>query len=129
MSNATAHQIVPSEKPRDDAAFLNLLGVTAEMCGDWGRARKMYQRALRTDRSYLPAEQNLRRYFEIFTYGHTRLPIAGGLRNAALSEERVGYNRPQRAWLKWVLILTSQTWELATRIAASRTARSRNHRS
>jgi hypothetical protein len=130
MSNPTAHPITPSEKAIDDAAFLNRLGVVAEMCGDWVGARKMYQRALRTDRSYLPAEQNLRRYFEIFTYGQTRLPIAGGVWNPSLSKKRVGYNRRQRTWLKWVLILARPTWRLmAKRIAASRSARSRNVRS
>ena len=57
-----------------DPACLNLLGLAAEARGDWGAARRMYGRALRRDRHYFPAEQNLRRYFELFTFGRSDIP-------------------------------------------------------
>jgi hypothetical protein len=58
----------------NDAACLNLLGLAAEVRGDWPRAKRMYGRAMRRDRSYLPAEMNMRRYFELFTLGRSAVP-------------------------------------------------------
>jgi hypothetical protein len=62
------------EVAMNDAACLNLLGLAAEWRGDWPRAKRMYGRAMRRDRSYLPAERNLRRYYELFTFGRSEVP-------------------------------------------------------
>jgi hypothetical protein len=58
----------------NDAACLNLLGLAAEVRSDWPRAKHMYGRAMRRDHSYLPAEVNMRRYYELFTLGKTSIP-------------------------------------------------------
>jgi hypothetical protein len=61
---------------RGDAACLNLRGVVCEARGQWARARRFYGKAVRADRGYLPAEQNVRRCYELETFGKTRLPPA-----------------------------------------------------
>lgn len=61
-----------------DAAWLNLMGVVHESRGNWRRARRFYGKAMRADRGFEPAEQNMRRWFELFTYGHTDWPVALG---------------------------------------------------
>ena len=63
----------------NDAACLNLIGLAAEIRGDWPRAKRMYGRAMRRDRSYLPAELNMRRYFELFTFGRSTIPKCIGM--------------------------------------------------
>ena len=62
----------------NDARCLNLLGLAAEARGDWKRAKRMYGQAIRRDRSYLPAEMNMRRYYELFTFGHSNVPRCPG---------------------------------------------------
>jgi tetratricopeptide (TPR) repeat protein len=59
-----------------DADCLNLQGVVHEMRKQWRLARRSYGRAMRIDRNYLPAQQNMRRLYELNTFGKTRLPIA-----------------------------------------------------
>ena len=88
MASAAARQgaweLVESELLRGgetalhDAACLNLLGLAAEAQGNWRRAKRMYGRAMRRDRSYLPAERNMRRYYELFTFGRSDVPQSLG---------------------------------------------------
>jgi len=61
-----------------DAACLNVLGVVAEVRGRWGEARKFWGRAVRADRKYEPAYQNLRRYFELWQWGRSECVRALG---------------------------------------------------
>jgi hypothetical protein len=61
--------------PEADPAAANLLGVLCEKRGLPAEARRMYGRAVRADRSLRPARQNLCRWFEIDTFGHTSLPL------------------------------------------------------
>src|SRR5438045_2192222 len=58
-----------------DPAFLNLLGIVRQAQGRWNDARRLYRKAVRADRRFLPAEQNIRRFYELDTFGSTRLPI------------------------------------------------------
>lgn len=67
-----------SELAQHDAAYFNLLGVIYETRRQWRLAKKFYSKAMRTDRSYLPAEQNMRRIYELYTFGHSRQPVALG---------------------------------------------------
>jgi hypothetical protein len=62
----------------NDAPCLNLLGVLAVAEGDWNQAVRLWQRAVRVDHAYLPARRNLRRYFELFQFGRSDIPIALG---------------------------------------------------
>lgn len=57
------------------AGWLNLMGVICESRGDWRGARRFYGKAMRTDRDFVPAEQNMRRWYELFTFGRTQIPI------------------------------------------------------
>jgi len=59
-----------------DAAALNLLGAVFELRGDWKSARRHYSRAIKADRNYEPAQQNMRRWYELFTFGRTQEPLA-----------------------------------------------------
>jgi hypothetical protein len=61
-----------------DAARLNLLGVVSEALGRAGEARRLYGKAMRADRAFLPAQQNLRRLYELQALGRTTCPVAVG---------------------------------------------------
>jgi len=62
----------------DEAAYLNLLGALAELSRLWRAARWLYGQALFADKYYEPARRNLRRLYELYTFGRTRLPAALG---------------------------------------------------
>jgi two-component system sensor histidine kinase KdpD len=59
-----------------DAACLNLIGVVCQAKGRHGRARRFYGKAMRADRHFGPAAQNMQRLYELNTFGRTKLPIA-----------------------------------------------------
>jgi Flp pilus assembly protein TadD len=61
-----------------DAGRLNLLGVICEKRGRWNDARRFYGRSVRADRSYPPPRENIRRWFELDTFGRSRIPVAFG---------------------------------------------------
>lgn len=53
----------------------NLLGVLSEMNGDLKAAKKCYGRAIAIDSRYEPAQQNMRRLFELFNFGSSNEPF------------------------------------------------------
>jgi DNA-binding response OmpR family regulator len=55
----------------DDASpdVYNLQGVLAEIGGDYDAARRAYGRAIRLHSQHEPAQQNMRRLFELFNFG------------------------------------------------------------
>ena len=53
---------------------LNLAGVMIEMRDDYDRAKKYYGAAIKQDSNYAPAQQNMRRIFELFHFGTSREP-------------------------------------------------------
>ena len=57
---------------------LNLAGVYFEMQEDYDRARKLYGKAIKYGPYYEPAQQNMRRIFELFHFGSSREPMALG---------------------------------------------------
>jgi DNA-binding response OmpR family regulator len=61
-------------EPRS-ADALNLLGVLAELGGDYGKARKYYGRAIRARHDHEAAQQNMRRLFELNLFGATEEPL------------------------------------------------------
>lgn len=73
----TILRLIAGGDPRH-AAWLNLMGVICEARGNWRRAKRYYGRAMRADRNFAPAEQNMRRWYELFTFGRTKLPVALG---------------------------------------------------
>jgi hypothetical protein len=61
-----------------DAACLNLLGVLCEARGQHPLAKRFYGSAIRADRRFDPAQQNMRRLYELDTFGSTaRVPRVG----------------------------------------------------
>jgi DNA-binding NtrC family response regulator len=50
----------------------NLLGVLFEMNDDYDQAKKCYGRAIAIDSSYEPAQQNMRRLFDLFHFGSSK---------------------------------------------------------
>jgi tetratricopeptide (TPR) repeat protein len=71
-----AEKMLTSERALRDASFLNLLGIVHQARRQWKQARRFYGKAMKADRSYAPAEQNMRRLYELHTFGRTDLPIA-----------------------------------------------------
>jgi len=62
----------------DDPAYHNLLGILYECRGRKRQARKAYGRAIRANSNYAPAQQNMRRLYELATFGRTWQPVALG---------------------------------------------------
>jgi DNA-binding response OmpR family regulator len=53
----------------------NLLGVLSEMNEDYPTAKKCYGRAIAINSNYEPAQQNMRRIFELFNFGSSKEPF------------------------------------------------------
>jgi hypothetical protein len=53
----------------------NLAGVLAELLEDYGKAKKCYGQAIKLDKSYAPAQQNMRRLFEVDHFGSSKEPV------------------------------------------------------
>ena len=64
--------------PDHDAAFLNLAGVFHEAMGRPDAAKRFYGRAIHSDPAYEPAQQNMRRLYELGKFGHTHETVALG---------------------------------------------------
>jgi DNA-binding response OmpR family regulator len=60
------------------AEYFNLLGVLYEAQRNWRLARKCYGKAVAADKQYAPAQTNIRRLYELHTFGRTAEPIALG---------------------------------------------------
>lgn len=61
-----------------DAPYFNLLGVLYESQRKWRLAKKFYGKAMRADRKYEPPKQNMRRMYELETFGASKVPITLG---------------------------------------------------
>jgi hypothetical protein len=66
------------------AAYLNLRGVLDELRRDWKAAKRHYGRAIRADRGFQAAQQNMRRLYELDTFGRCAENIALGDEGPAL---------------------------------------------
>ena len=53
----------------------NLAGVLAEALDDIDKAKKYYGQAIKIDKNYEPAQQNMRRLFELQHFGSTSEPL------------------------------------------------------
>ena len=53
----------------------NLAGVLAEMLDDYDKAKKYYGRSIQLDKNYEPAQQNMRRLFELQHFGSSSEPF------------------------------------------------------
>ncbi|MBV9391586.1 MAG: response regulator [Verrucomicrobia bacterium] len=59
---------------RSPEAF-NLAGLCAEMVDDIDRAKRYYGQAIKLNKNYEPAQQNMRRLFEVFHFGSSKEPV------------------------------------------------------
>ena len=62
----------------DDPAFLNLAGVLHESHGRVESARKFYEKSAISNRTYQPAQENLRRLSDIRYHGKSARAVAFG---------------------------------------------------
>jgi FixJ family two-component response regulator len=60
--------------PKSPSAF-NLVGVMLEMREEYEQARRYYGQAIKIDKHFEPAQQNMRRIFELFRFGSSKEPI------------------------------------------------------
>jgi DNA-binding response OmpR family regulator len=61
-----------------DAAYFNLLGVLYEAQRKWRLAKKFYGKAMSCNKRYEAAQRNMRRMYELETFGRSREPITLG---------------------------------------------------
>ncbi len=59
----------------DSPEAFNLGGVLFEMLEDYDRAKRYYGQAIRLQRNYEPAQQNMRRIYELFQFGSSKEPF------------------------------------------------------
>jgi hypothetical protein len=81
---------------RNDAACLNLLGVIYELRQQWKLARRCYRWSVQADSTYGPARQNIRRLYELETFGHSREGMALGDERPALATLLLARQPPAR---------------------------------
>jgi DNA-binding response OmpR family regulator len=60
------------------AEYFNLLGILYEAQAKWRLARKCYGKAIKADKTYEPAQANMRRFYELHTFGHSKQPVVLG---------------------------------------------------
>ena len=87
----------------EDAAFLNLVGVFHEAMGRKDVAKRFYGKAIRARHDYAPAQQNMRRMYELSIFGWTKQPVALGDEPevlARLDERNVGLAAKLKKLLK-----------------------------
>jgi FixJ family two-component response regulator len=75
FESARLHLIQAMElNPKSVEAF-NLAGVLAEMLDNVDKAKKYYGQAIKLDKNYEPAQQNMRRLFELQHFGSSSEPF------------------------------------------------------
>ncbi len=77
---ATAESLLlkAADLAQKDAPYFNLLGIIYEARHQYRLAKKFYGKAMRADRSYAPAEQNMRRIYELNAFGRTKYEVSLG---------------------------------------------------
>ncbi|MFI5380173.1 MAG: response regulator [Tepidisphaerales bacterium] len=62
----------------EDEAYFNLIGVYYEAGRRWRLAQKFYGKAIKANGKYAPAQQNMRRIYELYTFGRSKEAVALG---------------------------------------------------
>jgi DNA-binding NtrC family response regulator len=75
FGEAREHIAKALEVRTDSPEIFNLGGVLFEMLEDYDRAKRYYGQAIRLDRNYEPAQQNMRRIYELFQFGSSKEPF------------------------------------------------------
>jgi DNA-binding response OmpR family regulator len=72
---ARIHLVKALELNTKSVEAFNLAGVLAELLDDVDKARKYYGQAIKINKNYEPAQQNMRRLFELKNFGSTSEPL------------------------------------------------------
>jgi FixJ family two-component response regulator len=72
---ARIHLVKALELNTGSVEAFNLAGVLAEMLDDHDKAKKYYGQAIKLDKNYEPAQQNMRRLFELQHFGSSSEPF------------------------------------------------------
>jgi DNA-binding response OmpR family regulator len=72
-----------------EAPYFNLLGILYEAQQQWRLSKKFYSKAVKADKHYEPALNNLQRHYELTTFGRTKLPILLGDEEQGTALERL----------------------------------------
>jgi len=72
---ARIHLVKALELNAKSVEAFNLAGVLAEMLDDYDKAKKYYGQAIKLDKNYEPAQQNMRRLFELQYFGSSSEPF------------------------------------------------------
>ena len=83
-STAEALLMRAADLAHNDAGYFNLLGVLYESRRQWRLAKKFYGSAIKLDKRYEPAQQNMRRLYELERFGKSDEPISLGDENSEL---------------------------------------------
>jgi DNA-binding response OmpR family regulator len=75
FAKARLHLAKALELNAKSVEAFNLAGVLAELLGDYDKAKKYYERAIKLDKNYEPAQQNMRRLFEVDNFGSSKDPV------------------------------------------------------
>jgi DNA-binding response OmpR family regulator len=75
FAKARLHLAKALELNSKSAESFNLAGVLAELLEDYDKAKKYYGRAIKLDKNYEPAQQNMRRLFEVDHFGSSKEPV------------------------------------------------------
>lgn len=72
---AREHVARALELRQDSPDAYNLAGALFEMLEDYDRAKRCYGRAITLNKDHEPAQQNMRRIFELFNFGSSKEPF------------------------------------------------------
>ena len=75
FGRARLHLVKALELNAKSAEAFNLAGVLAEVLEDYDKAKKYYGQAIKLDKKYEPAQQNMRRLFEVDHFGSSKEPV------------------------------------------------------
>jgi FixJ family two-component response regulator len=75
FARARIHLVKALELNTKSVEAFNLAGVLAEMLDDYDKAKKYYGQAIKLDKHYEPAQQNMRRLFELQHFGSSSEPF------------------------------------------------------
>jgi DNA-binding NtrC family response regulator len=75
FAEAREHIAKALERRTDSPEVFNLGGVLFEMLEDYDRAKRYYGQAIRLNKDYEPAQQNMRRIYELFQFGSSKEPF------------------------------------------------------
>ena len=83
---ARIHLVKALELNTKSVEAFNLAGVLAEMLDEQDKAKKYYGQAIKLDKNYEPAQQNMRRLFELQHFGSSSEPFNLGERKGGEGE-------------------------------------------